>query len=470
MGLIFAITPLLRDSIASTFPWADTNRVLLIGFGGSNLLLILYMTLGQLKATEMRRRLQAKTLESVTRQRLDASRMSHLRQANQAKSEFLANMSHEIRTPMAAVLGFAELLEDPTIQDNEKADFIHIIKTNGYFLQTIINDILDISKIESGKLEIELSSFSVIEVADEVVSLMAIKAREQGIDLEIMFEFPLPSQVTSDKLRLRQILLNLVGNAIKFTGFGSVILRVSFRQTEEANWIDISIRDTGIGIPPEQLDRVFEPFSQADASTSRHFGGTGLGLAISKRLAEKLGGDITVQSEIGKGSHFNVSINAGNLNGVRMIKRRSDVDGSPPRIESEDFCNEKLGGTVLLAEDNIFLQKLAQRILSTAGLITHIANNGNEAIEMALKAERSGTPYDLILMDIMMPEVDGLEATANLRDQGFNLPIIALTANAMIEDREKCLAAGCDGFITKPFDKEKLLEIVTPFLRSVPTI
>ncbi len=467
VGLIISISPMLRDNFTTLWPWADSNRVLLIGFGSSNVLLILYMTLGQLKATEIRIRLQAKAMESISRQRLDASRMNALKQANQAKSEFLANMSHEIRTPMSAILGFADLLEDPAIPEKEKAEFIQTIKTNGHFLQTIISDILDLSKIESGQLQFEPSSFSVIEVAEEIATLMDVRAREQGIELETVFEFPLPSMVSSDKLRLRQILINLVGNAIKFTESGRVTLMVSYKPDDIANWMEFSIHDTGIGIPPEQLDRLFDPFMQVDASASRRFEGTGLGLAISRRLALMLGGDIVVQSELGKGSIFRLSINAGLLDGVRMIERQKDAIRDKSEIEPEDFRSENLVGSVLLAEDNPYLQKLTQLILNKDGLTTHVANNGAEANDMVWKAERSGTPYDLVLMDMMMPEVDGIEATKNLRDQGFTMPIIALTANAMVEDREKCLAAGCDGFVTKPFDRKKLMGALKPFLKEV---
>jgi signal transduction histidine kinase/CheY-like chemotaxis protein len=407
------------------------------------------------------RELKAKTKE------LRAAR-DEAESASNAKSEFLANMSHEIRTPMTAIMGYGDLLlemGDITRAPRERLDAIHTIKRNSRHLLTIINDILDISKIEAGKMTTEHIECSPVQVTEDVVSLMQVRASEKNIDLDVEYDTPLPKAIRSDPVRLRQILMNLVGNAIKFTEDGSVRLRISFEKTGSAKpMLRIDVTDTGIGIPPEQMDKLFIAFNQADSSMARRFGGTGLGLTISRRLAELLGGDLSIQSEPGKGSTFTVRIDPGPLEGVEMM---THVDRTIAVTDDESKANaEPLRCRVLLAEDGTDNQRLIAHHLRQAGAEVEIANNGMEVIEMAMgdrsdssdDAPESGRAHDVVLMDMQMPELDGYSATRELRSRGFTQPIIALTAHAMAEDREKCLEAGCDDFLTKPIDRSVLIE------------
>jgi CheY-like chemotaxis protein len=381
-------------------------------------------------------------------------------------------MSHEIRTPMTAILGFAEIIGNsieccdtcpqheacPTRTQNKEG--IQVIRRNGEHLLGLINDILDLSKVEAGKMEVERVACSPVHVVEEAVSLMRVKAIEKGLTLDARYEFPLPEAILSDPARVRQILINLVGNALKFTSQGRVEIVVRCMADVQAGRavLAFDVKDSGIGITPEQIDRLFQPFVQVDSSTTRQFGGTGLGLAISKKLANALGGDIQVASRPGEGSTFTFTMETQLPAPVRLLNDLSEVaERAPHQPQSASPASAKLLGRVLLAEDGPDNQLLISTILRKAGAEVDIAENGRVAVEKAMSALSAGTPYDAVLMDMQMPEMDGYQATGKLRQSGYKGPIVALTAHAMSGDRQKCLAAGCDDYATKPVDRGALL-------------
>ena len=387
--------------------------------------------------------------------------------ANRAKSEFLANMSHEIRTPMTAILGYAELLAE-SLDKPEQLDAVQIIRRNGEHLLAIINDILDLSKLEAGKMQVERRAVAPLEIVEDVISLLRVRAEGKRLKLRLVIDGPIPKTIQTDATRLRQILLNLVGNAIKFTELGEV--RVTLRLADggpHGRQLAFEVADTGIGMTPEQLKNLFRPFQQADASTSRKYGGTGLGLAISKRLAEMLGGDILATSRLGEGSTFVVTIDPGPLADAEgVLPAESRLVPSSSRPEEQDALPQ-LRCRVLLAEDGPDNQRIISFFLTKAGASVTVVDNGRKAVEMALGADRSGEanpaegpPFDVILMDMQMPVMDGYEATRRLRARGYNGPIIALTAHAMAHDRRKCLDAGCDDYAAKPIDRNELVRLV----------
>jgi signal transduction histidine kinase/ActR/RegA family two-component response regulator len=376
--------------------------------------------------------------------------------ASQAKSHFLANMSHEIRTPMTAILGFADLLTEPGQSPAERLECVRIIQRSGEHLLSIINDILDLSKIESGHMTTDRIRCSPLRIVADVTSLMRPKAAAKGLSLSVSCPDPVPETILTDPTRLRQVLMNLVSNAVKFTEDGGVTIAVSLEQkpgTEPA--LVIEVRDTGIGMTPEQIGRIFQPFVQADSSTSRRYGGTGLGLSISRRLARMLGGDISITSEPGLGSQVAARFAAGPLDGVRLVH----FGGEALADEAAPAGPDRIGlrGRILLAEDGPDNQRLIAFHLRKAGAAVDIAENGRIAVDRALGALASGRPYDLIIMDMQMPELDGYAAAAELRRRGYAGPIVALTAHAMTGDRERCLAAGCTEYATKPIDRAGLL-------------
>jgi signal transduction histidine kinase/CheY-like chemotaxis protein len=406
---------------------------------------------------------QAAELNAARRDSLDASR---------AKSAFLANMSHEIRTPMAAVIGYADLLLDPGLGASDRVNYVQTIRRNAEHLTALVNDILDISKIEAGKMTVESIATSPSQTIVEVASLMRARAMEKSLALDIEYEGAIPETIQSDPTRLRQILLNFVGNAVKFTETGRVGIRVRCDPPEAADpQLTIEISDTGVGIPEETLKKLFTAFTQADASTTRRFGGSGLGLVISHRLAALLGATIAVESKVGQGSVFRLAIPTGPLAGVKMVAGRVEIftgDDEPARSVRRipslpPTCR------VLLAEDGRDNQILIKTFLVTAGASVEIVSDGSLAVEAANAAVAAGRPYDVILMDMQMPVLDGYSATSKLRQTGYRGPIVAITAHAMVGDRERCESAGCDDYLTKPVDRAQLAATVARFTtRSAP--
>jgi PAS domain S-box-containing protein len=389
--------------------------------------------------------------------------------ANQAKTEFLANMSHEIRTPMTAILGFAELFlgeESASCTRQERANAVATIKRNGEYLLQIINDILDLSKIEAGRLDIERITCSPMNVVADVASLMGVRANAKGLPLEIEYASAIPESILCDPTRLRQILINLVGNAIKFTETGSVRLVTRFVQgVGSPARLQFDVVDTGIGMTKEQSSKLFLPFTQADASTTRKFGGTGLGLAISQRLAELLGGQITVHSVSAKGSTFSLSIPTGTTDDVLVPEEAAKtVAAGRPDIGQPASSPARLDCRILLVEDGPDNQRLISFLLEKAGADVTLAENGQIAVEKALAARDTGASFDVILMDMQMPVMDGYTATSLLRDADYTEPILALTANAMAGDGAKCCEAGCDDYATKPIERAKLFASIAQFL------
>ncbi|MBN2021839.1 MAG: response regulator [Pirellulales bacterium] len=387
--------------------------------------------------------------------------------ANRSKSEFLANMSHEIRTPMTAILGYADILRDERrIAEISPlcASAIETIRRNGQYLLTIINDILDLSKIEAGKLVVERITCSPTDIVHHVAALMKVRAEERGLGFEVVLDESIPSTISTDPTRLRQILINLLGNAIKFTDEGAIRLEMRPVHRDESVMLEFDVMDTGIGIAPEHMPRLFEPFSQADSSTARRFGGTGLGLTISKRLAELLGGDITVTTAPGQGSTFRLSIDTESTGQDAAPAPIAPWETPVDAVPSTPFKPQLLSGRILLAEDNPDNQRLISLILERAGATVVVAADGNVATETALAARNRGEPFDVVLMDMQMPVLDGFGATRRLRDADYDGAIVALTANAMAGDRERCVEAGCNDFVPKPIDRAELLATVARYL------
>ena len=376
--------------------------------------------------------------------------------ANRSKSEFLANMSHEIRTPLTAVIGFAESLLDSSHSMEERVDSINRIIQAGKHLLRIINEILDLSKIEANRLEIEYIPFSLVDVLRDIYSLVNLQATEKGLNFNIVYETPVPSKIKSDPVRLKQILLNLCNNAIKFTKEGSVNVKITCDLNAEM--LTIKVLDSGIGLSQEQLAKLFKPFSQADASTTRKYGGTGLGLHLSKQLAEKLGGTLSVESVQDVGSCFTLTISTGRLSGTEMLTS-SPVFDHLDAVQNNKSKPLRLEGRVLVTEDNQDNQRLVSILLKRMGVEYEIANNGKEAV-----AKAENNKFDVILMDVQMPIMDGLTATRLLRQQGYTGPIIALTANAMQQEKQDCFDAGCNDVCTKPIDHAAFGKVLSKYL------
>ncbi|MEQ1631975.1 MAG: ATP-binding protein [Planctomycetota bacterium] len=393
--------------------------------------------------------LRDRTEDELARKALEEARQQ-AEVGSRTKSAFLANMSHEIRTPLTAILGYAEEIEQERLTADERGEALQIIQRNGQHLMTIINDILDLSKVEAGSMQLEKAVCSPVEIVREVQRIMLSRARSKGLALEVTFVEPMPAVIETDPTRLRQILLNLVGNAIKFTDEGSVTVEVA--TDFAASMLSIAIVDTGIGIKPEQQASLFQAFAQADSSISRKYGGTGLGLYISRRIAQVLGGDLTVQSEFGKGCRFCCTLATGPITPGAV--------SAATRIERKKVEVPKLTGRVLVVDDGLDNQKLIAKVVSATGLEVEVVENGAIAVERVLGADQAHG-FDLVLMDMQMPVMDGPTATRALRDAGYQRPIVALTANVLPEDRERCEAAGCSHFAGKPIDRRKLYQLLS---------
>jgi PAS domain S-box-containing protein len=382
--------------------------------------------------------------------------------ASRAKSEFLANMSHEIRTPMTAILGFCDLLLSPDQTDADRRGCVETVRRNGEHLLAVINDILDLSKIESGEAAAERIACNPAQVICEVARTLSLRAQEKNLRLEVEFDGPLPTTLTNDPTKLRQVLINLVGNAVKFTEQGSIRVRARMTGPEDgARRLVVDIIDTGIGMTDEQIGRIFTPFSQGDGSMARRFGGTGLGLSISQKLAALMGGGVAVTSAPGEGSTFTVTIDAGEVRGPWLTEppALAPVDAAGPGPVGSLSCR------VLLAEDGPDNRRLLSYLLTRAGAEVVVVDNGRRAVTAALDAARAGSPFDIVLMDMQMPEVDGYTASRTLRTSGYQGVIIALTAHAMADDRQKCLDAGCSDYAAKPIDRATLIRKCAQWLR-----
>jgi two-component system, chemotaxis family, CheB/CheR fusion protein len=389
----------------------------------------------------------------------EALELAHLeaKAANQAKSAFMANMSHELRTPMTAVLGFADILSDELTEESHR-DKVATIRRNGEYLLALLNDILDLSKIEAGKIEIRQQSLNTRKLIDEVQTLMELRAAEEGVPLTFDWHSQVPERFTADEVRVRQVLVNLIGNALKFTDEGEVRVEIGMDRDAEPPVLKIAVRDTGIGIHDSHLPELFTPFSQTGIGRRRRFGGTGLGLSISKRLAEGMGGAIAVESKLGEGSTFTLSLpltveeanEHATIDAAVKASTRDQLSLPLPRFEAR----------ILLADDRRDIWRIGKYYLEKCGAKVTVVEDGLQAVEETQRANMAGEPFDLILMDMQMPVMTGREAVAEIRGLGVEVPIIALTADAMEGERESCISMGCDDYFPKPIDGLKLMNLV----------
>jgi len=452
----------VRGVFIGILPGAEVE----IGDAALNMLaMILLNTANILESRELYRLIdeQNRNLEAQVAQRTEeleeARRQAEA--ANDAKSQFLANMSHEIRTPLTSVIGYAECLGSGELTPEEQRIAIETILQTGHHLLHLVNDILDVSRIEFDRIAVDRQETALLPVLEGVVGIVARKAQEKGIAFSIDFEFPLPERIVTDGTRLRQIVLNLAGNAVKFTDEGFVRIAVCCDAAHER--LHVTVEDSGIGITPEQQSGLFGRFVQADDSTARRFGGSGLGLFISQRLARELGGDIYMESTPDEGSRFTVVVATGSLAEVRMLEAREADGNTSSGSRDAGESPARLRGRVLLAEDNEFNRRLVVLNLRHMGITCDAVADGTQAIESALARD-----YDLVLTDLQMPGMDGIEMVGWLRRSGYGRPIVALTANATARDREQCLDAGCDDFLAKPIDRGALFRVLSKYLEEAP--
>lgn len=373
--------------------------------------------------------------------------------ANRLKSSFLANMSHEIRTPLGAIMGFAQLLEDGNVPTNEKEKYIQTIMRNGVALTNLIDDILDLSKVEAGYLEISKEEVCAVQLVTDILALLGKMAEQKGLKINFKKEGVIPVKVISDEKRVRQVLTNVIGNAIKFTEKGQIDIVLSAQKlTENSSKIIVRVTDTGVGIDSKKVNKLFKPFMQADNSITRKFGGSGLGLALSKKLTEMLSGDLYLErSEINVGSSFVIS-----FTGDHVEERVDQFARSHDRALHQSAAKSLEGHRILVVEDSKDNQDLMEILLLRKGAIVEFASNGLEGYQKAINGN-----HDIVLMDIQMPIQDGYVTVQQLKAQNYAKPIIALTAHAMAEEREKCLQVGCVDFLSKPINQGQLIEKIS---------
>ncbi len=369
---------------------------------------------------------------------------------NRAKSQFLANMSHELRTPLTAILGFGEQLEDG-LEPEASVEAIRAIRRNGAELLRLVSDLLDFARAEAGDLALTSGAVRIDDLLAELRASVERAAAERGLELRLERDAAAPAEVATDRERLRQVLLHLLTNALRFTERGDVRVHVRRARLGECDAVELAVSDTGIGISAEDRLRIFQPFVQVDGSYRRRSGGAGLGLSLSSRLVELLGGTLAVESELGRGSTFRVTLPLGRPEPAAAPAPLEPLAAAPPSLA---------GAWILLAEDCADNQRLIASFLRRAGAMVEIVGNGRLALDRVAEAERAGEPFDLVLMDMQMPELDGCEATRALRAGGCGLPIVALTAHALPAHRDECLAAGCDDYLTKPVERIALLEAI----------
>ncbi len=370
--------------------------------------------------------------------------------ANAAKSQFLANMSHEIRTPMNAIIGFSEVLAEEEPLTGQQKEYIKMILDNSKQLLNLINDILDFSKIETGRMDVENVECDIRALLAAIESAMSPNAKQKQLEFKIECADDVPATILTDPAKIRQCLVNLVSNAIKFTERGYVKISSNRISKEDESFVEFEVSDTGIGIPPEKLDSVFDAFTQADGSTTRKYNGTGLGLTITKQMAGLIGGEISAESEVGKGSKFKLI--------VPMANTTSGRDD-----ETEDrVIDAQFSGGALIVEDVEVNRVLIKALLEKLGFVVTVARNGLEALDAAKKQR-----FEMIFMDVQMPEMNGYDAVKRLRNLGIETPIIAVTASVTGDDEQKCLEAGYDNYIAKPIDKTHLVKVISSYL-TVP--
>lgn len=418
-----------------------------------------YLVKSQLNGARLARAIRY----AVARREVEREQLERLRveAESRSKSEFLAHLSHELRTPLTAILGYTDILLHRSASKKDESD-LQTIKRNGQHLLSLLNDVLDLSKIAAGRLEINMQTVDLNSFLAELRSLMEVAAKEKKLSLRFVAHKPLPRSIHTDPIRLRQILINLIGNAIKFTERGYVEVKIQVPDPARSH-IQFAVRDTGVGIDSRDIEKLFQPFSQGDGNRFSADQGTGLGLTISKQLAARLGGDIKVSSQPGQGSTFILSIEAGPLNDAEFAPLAMTSRPAP----DVDQLRIRISGHVLVVDDLPDIRHLIGEIMSNAGARVSYAGDGEESIHRVAEFCRADDPLDLIIMDMQMPAIDGLTASKKLREQGCEIPILALTAATMQGEKERCIIAGCDDYLSKPVEEAALLQCVQALLSPV---